>query len=113
MSSQTVAELRETLPLTAAILDKPHGAPAVELQDYEHGDGYVAVKTTLKKLAPQQVTQIIKDAHLRGRGGAGFPTGVKWDLVPMHPDTGPKYLVCNADEMEPGTFKDRWLMEGD
>ncbi|MGB1581021.1 MAG: NADH-quinone oxidoreductase subunit NuoF [Nevskiales bacterium] len=113
MSNQSVAELRETLPLTAAIAGKPHGAPAVQLQDYEHGDGYLAVKKTLKKLAPQQVTEVIKDAHLRGRGGAGFPTGVKWDLIPMGPDSGPKYLVCNADEMEPGTFKDRWLMEGD
>src|SRR5690606_367662 len=48
---------------------------------------------------------------LRGRGGAGFPTGVKWSLIPMGPDAGQKYLVCNADEMEPGTFKDRLLME--
>ena len=111
--SVKVAELRETLPLTAAIVDKPHGAPAVELQDYEHGEGYVAVKKVLKKLAPQQVTQAIKDAHLRRRGGAGFPTGIKWGLVPMGADSGPKYLVCNADEMEPGTFKDRWLLEGD
>jgi NADH-quinone oxidoreductase subunit F len=57
------------------------------------------------------VRTLVKDATLRGRGGAGFPTGVKWGFVPDTP--GPKYLVCNADEMEPGTFKDRFLMERD
>ena len=56
----------------------------------------------------------MKDSGLRGRGGAGFPTGQKWSFVPMGPDAPhPKYLVVNADEMEPGTFKDRLLMEGD
>jgi NADH-quinone oxidoreductase subunit F len=65
-------------------------------------------------MAPADVTQTVKDANLRGRGGAGFPTGVKWALVPMGADSPrPKYLVVNADEMEPGTFKDRLLMEGD
>jgi NADH-quinone oxidoreductase subunit F len=57
------------------------------------------------------VQKLVKDANLRGRGGAGFPTGVKWSLIPMGADAGVKYLVCNADEMEPGTFKDRLLME--
>ena len=56
----------------------------------------------------------MKDSDLRGRGGAGFPTGQKWSFVPMGPSAPhPKYLVVNADEMEPGTFKDRLLMEGD
>ena len=57
---------------------------------------------------------MVKDSNLRGRGGAGFPTGQKWSFVPMGADAPrPKYLVVNADEMEPGTFKDRLLMEGD
>jgi NADH-quinone oxidoreductase subunit F len=65
-------------------------------------------------MAPQAVTQLVKESALRGRGGAGFYTGMKWSFVPMGPDAPkPKYFVCNADEMEPGTFKDRILMEGD
>jgi hypothetical protein len=65
-------------------------------------------------MTPQQVTEEVKDSNLRGRGGAGFPTGLKWTFTPMGPDAPrPKYLVANADEMEPGTFKDRLLLEGD
>ncbi len=64
-------------------------------------------------MAPAEVTSLVKASNLLGRGGAGFPTGVKWGLVPMDSDKSrPKYLVCNADEMEPGTFKDRYLLEG-
>ncbi len=85
-----------------------------DLQAYEKTGGYQAVRKALKDLAPEDVTQLVKDADLLGRGGAGFPTGVKWSFVPMGADAPtPKYLVCNADEMEPGTFKDRLLMEGD
>ena len=62
-------------------------------------------------MSPADVQGVVKASNLRGRGGAGFPTGVKWGLIPMGPDAGAKYLVCNADEMEPGTFKDRLLME--
>jgi NADH-quinone oxidoreductase subunit F len=63
---------------------------------------------------PSAVTEEVKKSGLRGRGGAGFPTGMKWSFVPMGSDAPtPKYLVANADEMEPGTFKDRLLMEGD
>jgi NADH-quinone oxidoreductase subunit F len=65
-------------------------------------------------MAPGDVTAEVKASTLRGRGGAGFPTGVKWGFVPMGDDAPrPKYLVANADEMEPGTFKDRLLLEGD
>jgi NADH-quinone oxidoreductase subunit F len=65
-------------------------------------------------LAPQAVTALVKDSNLNGRGGAGFPTGLKWSFVPMGDDAPhPKYLIANADEMEPGTFKDRLLLEGD
>jgi NADH-quinone oxidoreductase subunit F len=65
----------------------------------------------VRELTPQATQTVVKDSNLRGRGGAGFPTGVKWGLIPLGPDAGTKYFVCNADEMEPGTFKDRLLME--
>jgi len=82
------------------------------LQDYERTGGYQALRKVLKGISPADVTDIVKNSGLRGRGGAGFPTGVKWSFVPKdHP--GPKYLCCNADESEPGTFKDRQLMERD
>jgi NADH-quinone oxidoreductase subunit F len=65
-------------------------------------------------MTPQQVIAEVKTSNLRGRGGAGFPTGLKWSFVPLGKDVPhPKYLICNADEMEPGTFKDRLLMEAD
>jgi len=99
----------ETKPLTYRI---DLGAP-LDLRAYELQDGYAAVRDALKNMPPQEVTRLVKDANLRGRGGAGFPTGVKWSLVPMDPTARrAKYLVCNADEMEPGSFKDRLLMEG-
>ena len=64
-------------------------------------------------MTPQQVQEEVKNSGLRGRGGAGFPTGVKWSFTPMGSDAPrPKYVIANADEMEPGTFKDRFLMEG-
>ena len=98
-------------PLTAKI--RPGHGP-VTLADYEKAGGYVAARKALTTMAPAEVTQFVKDANLRGRGGAGFPTGVKWGLVPMGEAAArPKYLVVNADEMEPGTFKDRLLLEGD
>ena len=62
------------------------------------------------KMAPDEVTQEVKKSGLRGRGGAGFPTGMKWGFL-AKPEGVPRYLVCNADESEPGTFKDRYLME--
>ena len=98
----------ETHPLTYAI--DPKRGP-LDLKGYEGVGGYLGLKKAVKDHSPQEVQQLVKDAGLRGRGGAGFPTGVKWSLVPMGPDAGAKYLVCNADEMEPGTFKDRLLME--
>src|ERR671922_2873085 len=86
----------------------------LDLKGYEQAGGYQAVRRALKDMAPEEVTQVVKDSNLRGRGGAGFPTGMKWSFVPMGPDAPrPKYLVANADEMEPGTFKDRALMERD
>ena len=82
---------------------------------YEANGGYRALRETIGKRSPADCLQILKDSNLRGRGGAGFPTGMKWSFVPMGDDVTPghKYLICNADEMEPGTFKDRLLMECD
>lgn len=79
---------------------------------YLKGGGYKALEKVLKGYQPDQVIQIVKDSNLRGRGGAGFPTGLKWGFVPKDP-TVPKYLCCNADEGEPGTFKDRQIIEKD
>jgi len=81
------------------------------LEGYLRTGGYAALRSALGS-SPEQLRQLVKDSGLRGRGGAGFPTGVKWGFVPQ--DTGkPIYLVINADEGEPGTFKDRELMERD
>jgi NADH-quinone oxidoreductase subunit F len=88
-------------------------ATPLDIRGYESLEGYAAVRKALKEMQPSDVTHMVKQANLRGRGGAGFPTGVKWSLVPMG-EAAPrqKYVLCNADEMEPGTFKDRLLMEG-
>jgi NADH-quinone oxidoreductase subunit F len=89
------------------------GEDPVDLKGYEKAGGYQALRKAIREMAPGEVTQVVKDSNLRGRGGAGFPTGMKWSFVPMGDDaTHPKYLLINADEMEPGTFKDRFLLEG-
>src|SRR6476469_10895284 len=75
----------------------------------KHG-GYRSVEKALKTMTPDEVTEEVKKSGLRGRGGAGFPTGMKWGFL-AKPEGVPSYLVCNADESEPGTFKDRYLME--
>ena len=80
------------------------------LRVYKERGGYQALEKALK-MKPEEVTQTVKDSGLRGRGGAGFPTGVKWGFLPK--GVYPRYLVVNADEGEPGTFKDRMLMEYD
>jgi len=86
---------------------------AVSLPDYERAGGYQGLRKALA-MEPAEVTELVKRSSLRGRGGAGFPTGTKWSFVPMGKEAShPKYLVANADEMEPGTFKDRALMERD
>ncbi|MFA5938198.1 MAG: NADH-quinone oxidoreductase subunit NuoF [Sinimarinibacterium sp.] len=107
MTARTVPP---TKPLTDRI--RPEHAP-YGLADYERHGGYQGLRAALK-MGPQDITGLVKTAGLRGRGGAGFPTGVKWGLVPMG-EAAPKqkYIVANGDEMEPGTFKDRLLLEGD
>ncbi len=73
---------------------------------------YQNLKRAMETMTPDEVIEEVKTSRLRGRGGAGFPTGVKWSFIPKESDK-PKYIVLNADESEPGTFKDRWLMERD
>jgi NADH-quinone oxidoreductase subunit F len=86
----------------------------MDLKAIERAGGYQGLRRALKEMTPAEVTETVKQSDLKGRGGAGFPTGVKWSFVPMGDDAPrPKYLVVNADEMEPGTFKDRLLLEGD
>lgn len=80
------------------------------LEVYRAHGGYASVEKALKSMTPDQVTDEVKKSGLRGRGGAGFPTGMKWSFL-AKPEGVPRYLVCNADESEPGTFKDRYLME--
>src|SRR4026208_1666568 len=77
---------------------------------YRDNGGYASVEKALKTLTPEAVTEEVKTSGLRGRGGAGFPTGMKWSFL-AKPEGVPRYLVVNADESEPGTFKDRYLME--
>ncbi len=81
------------------------------LADYERQEGYQAVRGMFERLGPQEVIELVKQAGLRGRGGAGFPTGMKWGFLPKERTI--TYLCCNADESEPGTFKDRELMTVD
>ena len=95
-----------THPLTWRLY---HHDALLTLADYEALDGFKGLKNALAK-DPKEVGEMIKTANVRGRGGAGFNAGLKWTFM-TPPDGGVRYLICNADEMEPGTFKDRLLME--
>jgi NADH-quinone oxidoreductase subunit F len=81
-----------------------------KLDVYRKHGGYSSLEKALKTMTPDQVVEEVKASGLRGRGGAGFPTGMKWGFI-AKPAGVPRYVVCNADESEPGTFKDRYLME--
>ncbi|HWT79050.1 MAG TPA: NAD(P)H-dependent oxidoreductase subunit E, partial [Candidatus Methylomirabilis sp.] len=80
--------------------------------DYAAGGGYLAARKALTSMTREQVIEEVSRAKLRGLGGAGFPTGTKWSFIPKQ-TTKPRYLVVNADEGEPGTFKDRYILERD
>lgn len=97
----------EPLQLRRVHLENSH-----TLEVYRKNGGYEALRTVLNSMSPADVIEEVKKSALRGRGGAGFPTGMKWGFVPKD-SPKPKYVVCNADESEPGTFKDRYLMERD
>src|SRR5918912_1133692 len=99
-------------------LRRVHLENSRSLDVYRRNGGYEAIKKVLDGMSPDDVIGEVKKSALRGRGGAGFPTGMKWSFVPkLKPnetkESHPRYVVCNADESEPGTFKDRYLMELD
>ena len=83
-----------------------------DIEEYIAVDGYAALGKVLTEMTPEQVIQVMKDSGLRGRGGAGFPTGLKWDFAARN-KVPQKYVVCNADEGDPGAFMDRSVLEGD
>lgn len=97
------------------VLLPPHADPAraASLGEYREAGGYRGLARVLEEMKPEDLVAIVKDSGLRGRGGAGFPSGTKWGFMhaPAGFDGGPRYLVCNADEMEPGAYKDRVLIE--
>ncbi|MBR9999438.1 MAG: NADH-quinone oxidoreductase subunit NuoF [Cyclobacteriaceae bacterium] len=96
-------------PLTQHI--HPDKAP-LDIREYEKTGGYSALSKAFQ-MEPEEILEVVKDSGLKGRGGAGFSTGMKWGFIPMGEDAPKtKYLIANADEMEPGTFKDRLLLEG-
>jgi len=82
------------------------------IEEYIARDGYSALGKVLTSMSPEETIKIVKDSGLRGRGGAGFPTGLKWEITRQSPGTE-KYVVCNADEGDPGAFMDRSILEGD
>ena len=101
-----------TLPAEHRIVLERAGLIDPNIDDYIAHDGYLALGKALTEMTPKEVIEEIKNSGLKGRGGAGFPTGLKWGFVAQAPGNK-KYVVCNADESEPGTFKDRVLLEGD
>jgi NADH-quinone oxidoreductase subunit F len=99
-------------PLEVKVLTRRFGlANSASLETYLANDGYLALRKAIA-MTPEQILEEMKASNLRGRGGAGFPTGMKWGFVPRN-SPKPKYVVANADESEPGTCKDRLLMEND
>ncbi len=128
LKNQEIEELLYTNPLTKEKIGKPKHMDFYKKQkkialrncgiinpesidDYVLADGYTALDKALK-MTPEEVVEIVKNSGLRGRGGAGFPTGKKWEIAP-HNEAPEKYVVCNADEGDPGAFMDRSILEGD
>ena len=110
-STPTSGAVHERHPAEVPVISRLFGVPdSHKLDVYLKHDGYKGLERALKELTPDQVIDEVKKSNLRGRGGAGFPTGMKWSFVPKESGK-PKYILCNADESEPGTCKDRPLME--
>jgi len=104
--------LHERLPAEVPVISKRFGIPnSHKIDVYLKHEGYQALEKALKQMTPEQIIDEMKKSSLRGRGGAGFPTGMKWSFVPK--GNQQKYILANADESEPGTSKDRPLMEMD
>ncbi len=100
-----------TVPLVTGYLTEHFGDDAYgTLEGYRRQGGYEAAKKALTQMSPEDVVERVQNAGLQGRGGAGFGAGLKWSFMPAETDQ-PKYLVCNADESEPGSFKDRIILE--
>src|SRR6187431_3060387 len=100
------------MPFEPALLARVNKPNSAALETYRADGGYKTFERVLKEMQPAQVVDAVKNSGLRGRGGAGFPCGVKWTFLPKdHP--GPIYLCVNADESEPCTFNNRILMEKD
>ncbi|WP_042281647.1 MULTISPECIES: NADH-quinone oxidoreductase subunit NuoF [unclassified Candidatus Protochlamydia] len=95
--------------ILTAYMDDPHQC---KIETYERNGGYQALKKAISSISSDQLIEMVKQSWLRGRGGGGFQTGLKWSFVPKDCQI-PKYLVCNCDESEPGTFKDRYIIEND
>lgn len=116
----TSKETRATIPedkrgqeiASRIVLDNVSQISPEDIEEYIGQDGYEALGTALTEMDPDEVIDLVKESDLRGRGGAGFPTGLKWSFT-QKATGNPKYVVCNADEGEPGTFKDRLILEGD
>jgi NADH-quinone oxidoreductase subunit F len=105
--------VHERHPAEVPVISRLFGVPdSHTLNVYLQHDGYQGLRRALLELTPDQVIDEVKKSNLRGRGGAGFPAGMKWSFVPKQ-SAKPKYILCNADESEPGTCKDRPLMEMD
>ena len=94
------------------VLQRAGSIDPTDIEEYIAEDGYFALGTVLSEFSPHKVVETIKESGLQGRGGAGFPTGLKWSFVESQ-QAAQKFIVCNADESEPGTFKDRLILEGD
>src|SRR5258706_16138082 len=96
----------QPIKILTANIDKPN---STSIDVYIDGGGYKAIETALK-MKPEEVPQLVKDSEMRGRGGAGFPTGMKWSFVPR---TAPKpiWLLCNSNEYDPCTLEDRVIID--
>ncbi len=97
---------------TRTILSRSEQFDPIRICQYIQAGGYSAFVKALSSMTPQRVIEEVKNSGLRGRGGAGFPTGVKWELLANRPGNRGKFLVCNADEGDPGAYMDRSLLEG-
>jgi NADH-quinone oxidoreductase subunit F len=105
--------LHKRNPDEVVVISKRFGEPdSTKIDTYLKDGGYKALEKALKHMTPESIIEEVKKSNLRGRGGAGFPTGMKWSFVPKD-SPKPKYVLCNADESEPGTSKDRPLLEMD
>jgi NADH-quinone oxidoreductase subunit F len=106
--------LHERNPAEVVVISQRFGIPnSRSIDTYLQTEGYKALEKALKQMTPDSIIDEVKKSNLRGRGGAGFPAGMKWSFVPKETGGKPKYIIANGDESEPGTSKDRPLMEMD